>query len=127
MTTKRESPVISPTFKEVGELFSSISDFLHQIHVSQNGSVFIIERNGLLVANSSSQKPYVIDNGKTKRLAAVDSSDCLIQATSKYLLQKLGNFDNIHNQQQLTFDFKGDRQFVKVTPWRDRFGLDWLV
>ncbi|MDM9384181.1 ATP-binding protein [Chlorogloeopsis sp. ULAP01] len=111
----------------VDVLLSSISDFLRQIHVSQNGSVFIIERNGLLVANSSSQKPYVIVNGKTKRLAATDSPDRLIQVTSKYLLQKLGDFDKIQNQQQLTFDFKGDRQFVKVTPWRDRFGLDWLV
>ncbi|WP_026732397.1 sensor histidine kinase [Fischerella sp. PCC 9605] len=108
-------------------LLSNISDFLRQIHVSPNGSIFIIERNGLLVANSSSQKPYVIVNGKTKRLAAADSSNLLIQATAKYLQQHLGDFHKIQDKQQLTFDFKGDRQFVEVTPWRDRFGLDWLV
>ena len=108
-------------------LLSNISDFLRQIQVSQNGSVFIIERNGLLVANSSNQKPYVIVNRKTKRLAATDSRDSLIQATAKYLQQKLGDLQQIQDQQQLTFDFKGDRQFVKVNPWRDQFGLDWLV
>jgi signal transduction histidine kinase len=108
-------------------LLSNISDFLRQIHVSQNSSVFIIERNGLLVANSSNQKPYVIVNRKTKRLAATDSRDPLIQATAKYLQQKLGDLQQIQDQQQLTFDLKGDRQFVKVTPWRDQFGLDWLV
>jgi signal transduction histidine kinase len=108
-------------------LLSNISDFLRQIKVSQNGSVFIIERNGLLVANSSSQKPYVINNGKTKRLAAADSRDPLIQATAKYLQQNLPDLQQTQEQQQLTFDFKGDRQYVKVTPWRDQFGLDWLV
>ncbi|RAM48195.1 MAG: histidine kinase [Hapalosiphonaceae cyanobacterium JJU2] len=108
-------------------LLSNISDFLRQIHVSQNGSVFIIERNGLLVANSSTQKPYAIINGKTKRLAAFDSPDPLIRATAKYLQQKLGDLQQIKQKQQLMFDFKGDRQYVKVTPWRDQFGLDWLV
>ncbi|BAZ65848.1 two-component sensor histidine kinase [Fischerella sp. NIES-4106] len=112
---------------DVDLLLSNISDFLRQIRVSQNGSVFIIEHNGLLVANSSTQKPYVIVNGKTKRLAASDSGDPLIQATAKYLKQKLGDLQQIQEKQQLTFDFKGDRQYVKVTPWRDQFGLDWLV
>ncbi|PLZ66044.1 histidine kinase [Fischerella thermalis WC344] len=108
-------------------LLSNISDFLRQIQINQNDNVFIIERNGLLVANSSNQKPYVIVNRQTKRLAATDSRDPLIQATAKYLQQKLGDLQQIQDQQQFTFDFKGDRQFVKVTPWRDQFGLDWLV
>ncbi|KOP25344.1 histidine kinase [Hapalosiphon sp. MRB220] len=112
---------------DIDLLLSNISDFLRQIYVSQNGSVFIIERNGLLVANSSTQKPYMIVNGKTKRLAASDSRDPLIQATAKYLQQKLGDLQQIQEKQQLMFDFKGDRQYVKVTPWRDRFGLNWLV
>lgn len=60
-------------------------------------------------------------------MAAADSPNPLIQATAKYLQQQLGDFHKIQDKQQLTFDFKGDRQFVEVTPWRDRFGLDWLV
>ncbi|PMB45962.1 histidine kinase [Fischerella thermalis CCMEE 5330] len=112
---------------DIDLLLSNISDFLRQIQINQNDNVFIIERNGLLVANSSNQKPYVIVNGQTKRLAATDSRDPLIQATAKYLKQQLGNLQQIQQQQELTFDFKGDRQFVKVTPWRDQFGLDWLV
>ena len=27
----------------------------------------------------------------------------------------------------MDFEFKGNREFIKVTPWRDEYGLDWLV
>lgn len=108
-------------------LLSSISDFLRTIHASKRGKIFILERNGLLVANSSSNQPYIVVNEKTARLAAVDSADKTIQATAKFLQQKLGNFEQIKEKQQLEFNFNDTREFVEVIPWRDKFGLDWLV
>ncbi|MEA5553835.1 ATP-binding protein [Anabaena cylindrica UHCC 0172] len=108
-------------------LLSNISNFLEKIHVSNNGVIFIIERNGLLIADSSYTKPYKIVNDQTKRITATDSSSPLIRATAQYLQQKPGNLQLIQDPQQLRFNFQGNHQFVQITPWRDQLGLDWLV
>ena len=106
---------------------SQISDFLRKLAVSQSGKIFIIERDGLLVASSSSEQPYKIINNKAERINAVNSSDILIKSTAKYLHQKFGTFQEIKQNQNLQFIQKGDRQFVRTTSWQDEFGLDWLV
>ena len=106
---------------------SQISDFLRKIGVSPSGKIFILERNGLLVASSSREQPFKIINNKAERVNAVNSSDILIQSTAKYLQQKFGTFQDIKQNQNLQFIKKGDRQFVRTTTWQDEFGLDWLV
>ncbi|MDV2991792.1 MAG: Sensor histidine kinase RcsC [Chroococcidiopsis sp. SAG 2025] len=108
-------------------LLSDISDFLRKIHISPSGQVFIIERDGLLIANSGTEKPYKIANKNTYRISAADSQNPKIRATAKYLQQKFGSFKAIQNSQTLNFQLEGDRQFLHVQPWRDRYGLDWLV
>ncbi|AFY87146.1 hybrid sensor histidine kinase/response regulator [Chroococcidiopsis thermalis] len=108
-------------------LLSDISDFLRKIQISPSGQVFIIERDGLLIANSGAEKPYKVVNKSTHRISATDSQNPLIRATAKYLQQKFGSFKAIQNSQVLNFQLKGDRQFLHVQPWRDRYGLDWLV
>jgi signal transduction histidine kinase len=108
-------------------LLSKISDFLKQLTISPSGKVFLLDRDGLIIASSSSETPFVIVNGKAERLSAVNSNDPLIQSTAKYLLQKFNNFKAIAESQQIDFKVKGDRNLVRVSPWQDRYGLDWLV
>lgn len=47
-------------------LLSSISDFLYIIYASKNGKIFILERDGLLIANSSTNQLYRSCNRSTK-------------------------------------------------------------
>ncbi len=108
-------------------LLSKISDYLRIIKISRLGKIFIVERDGLLIANSSPEKPFTTVKGKAQRLNVLNSSDRLIQATAQYLQQKFGNFKQIKDSQKLDFMLGSERQFVQVTPWRDNFGLDWLV
>lgn len=108
-------------------LLSNISNFLENIHFSNNGVIFIIERNGLLVANSGDTKPYNFMEGEVERLAASDSNNPLIQATAKYLRNSQGGFQDITESQEMKFNFQGTKEFVKIAPWRDKLGLDWLV
>ncbi|WP_375499049.1 ATP-binding protein [uncultured Nostoc sp.] len=127
-----DRPIYDKTHKMIGVigadlLLSSISDFLSNLKVSPRAKTFIIERDGLLIANSSSHKPFTLINGKAQRLSALNSSDPLIQATAKYLQHKFGNFKAIKDTQILDFEFKSDREFVHVMNWQDEFGLDWLV
>ena len=112
----------------VDQRLTQISDFLRQLNVSRSGRIFIIERSGLIVASSSSEKPFTIVSEKAQRLAAINSSDRQIQSTAQYLLRHFGgDFNNVKDTQQLDFLLNKERQFVQVLPWKDEWGLDWLV
>jgi signal transduction histidine kinase/CheY-like chemotaxis protein len=106
---------------------SGISDFLQQLKISSTAKTFIIERNGLLIGSSSSEKSFTIVKGAAKRLTANNITDSQIQATAKYLKQKFGDLKTIDKEQELEFEIEGKRQFVRVNSWKDEYGLDWLV
>ncbi|MEG3844885.1 ATP-binding protein, partial [Microcoleus sp. herbarium14] len=111
----------------VDQRLTQISDFLRQLNVSRSGRIFIIERSGLIVASSSSEKPFTIVNEKAQRLSAIKSSDRLIANTAQNLNNRFENFKKIKQSQQLDFLLNKERQFVQVLPWKDEWGLDWLV
>ncbi|NHC35035.1 hybrid sensor histidine kinase/response regulator [Scytonema millei] len=108
-------------------LLANISHFLQQLKISPTARTFIIERDGLLIASSSTEKPFTIINGVAKRLSVLNSSDSQIQATAKHLHQQFGDFQKITGTQKLNFQLQGKEQFIRVTPWQDKFGLNWLV
>ena len=108
-------------------ILSQISKFLNTLDVSPSAKLFIVEKNGLIVANSGKSRPYAIIDGKPQRLQAENSSDELISAATGYIKKSVGGFENIQNKQLLNFQFKGERRFVKVTPWKDQWGLDWRI
>ncbi|MGG6269616.1 ATP-binding protein [Leptolyngbya sp. AN03gr2] len=108
-------------------LLSKIGDFLRSLKASPSGKTFIIERDGLLIASSSTEKPFTLINDKAERLSALKSRDRQIQAAADYLKKQFGDFKNIQSSQELDFVLEHDRQFLRVTPWRDANGLDWLV
>jgi signal transduction histidine kinase/CheY-like chemotaxis protein len=106
---------------------SGISNFLKQLKISPTAKTFIIERDGSLIASSGSEKPFTLDKGVAKRLSVLKSKDSQVQAAAQHLHQKFGNFQNIKTQQKLKLQLKGQSQFLRVTPWRDNYGLNWLV
>jgi signal transduction histidine kinase len=117
---------------DVSLMLSNISQFLGKLNISPSGKVFIVERDGLLIASSNPEKPYKLVKGKAERLNYLNSQDPLIRATAAHLNQNFGSLKQIQERQQIEFKFRtsGDwvqRQFVEITPWRDKYGLDWLV
>lgn len=111
----------------VDHVLSQISQFLAKIRVSDAGKIFVLERNGLLVASSTQEPPFTIKNGKASRLLAVESQEPLIQETTRFLEQQFQALDRIQTGQQLEFFFQRERHFLQVTPWRDPQGIDWLI
>ncbi len=108
-------------------LLSNISNFLNQLNVSPHGKIFIIQRNGLLIANSSLKPNFQVLNGEMKRLSATQINDPVIQATANFLQKQIDNFSAIQKTQEFNFQFQGERHCIHVTPWQDKFGLNWLV
>ncbi|MBD2608877.1 HAMP domain-containing protein [Scytonema hofmannii FACHB-248] len=108
-------------------LLTNISDFLRSTKVSSSGQVFIIERDGMLVGSSSKHSILHKVNGKAQRFSILKSPDPLIRSVASELKKRFKNFQSIQNNQELNITFNGKRQFIQVTPWRDKYGLDWLV
>ncbi|WP_427162661.1 sensor histidine kinase [Aliinostoc sp. HNIBRCY26] len=104
-----------------------LSEFLRRLDVSRSGQVFIMERNGMLIANSSTEQPFTIVNQKIQRLQATDSPDPAVKEIAKQIQQRVHGLESITAPQKLQLKLRGERHFVYVTPWRDQYGLDWLV
>ncbi|MGA9379495.1 MAG: PAS domain S-box protein, partial [Phormidium sp.] len=110
-------------------LLAEFSNFLNQLRFSPTGKVFIIDKSGNLIATSvlseATGTKYV--NGKPTRLPAVNSQDELTRRVSQQLLQKFGSFHNLKDAKQLSLKVNHHWDFVQVTPFKDKYGLDWLV
>jgi len=106
---------------------TNISEFLRHLNVSSSGKTFIVERSGLLIASSTDERPFVVENGKPSRLKATESNDPLILATAEFLQQRFTTLNHLNQPQKLDFIHQGQRQFVQVEPWKDSLGIDWLV
>jgi diguanylate cyclase (GGDEF)-like protein len=105
-------------------LLSSISKFLQGITIGKSGRAFIIDRSGKLVATSSDEASY-----KQQRLGLYISknSNPKIRAISKYLLEYFANLKYINTQKEFEFSYKGERNLLQVTPFKEKHGLDWLI
>jgi diguanylate cyclase (GGDEF)-like protein/PAS domain S-box-containing protein len=108
-----------------------ISDFLEGLEVGQSGQIFIIERNGNLVAASTGENLSPIDpaggGGTRKRLNVLDSRNPRVRQTAAHLMEQFGDLHRIQEMEQTTFWADGEREIVQVTPFSDDLGLDWLM
>ncbi|MEM8642972.1 MAG: hybrid sensor histidine kinase/response regulator, partial [Cyanobacteria bacterium P01_G01_bin.54] len=106
---------------------SKISDFLRSLDISPSAEIFIIERDGNLIANSAEQNPFRLVSGEAQRLSAIDSDTPLIQSVAKYFQNQEGGFATIRGHQELSVEIDGQRNYLQITPWQDELGLDWLL
>lgn len=103
-------------------------NFLKAMEIGRTGHAFVIDRQGNLIS-SSTDEPLMTSpaNGPPQFLQAVNSNEPLVRESASYLSAEFGSFDRILRNQQLTFLLNGRPQFLEVLPFRDRFGLDWLI
>ena len=127
-----------PFFDSTGKLagilttdlaISQISTFLQGLRISDSGAMFLIERSGLMVASSTSEKLYVLNQNQqnAQRLKAIESTVPLVRETAKYLSDRFGDFDKISGSQQIDFTNDGKRHFLQISSLKDKRGIDWLI
>ena len=104
-----------------------IGQFLNSLRVGKSGQAFIIEKNGTLLATSTSEKPFRTRGNKKELFQAEESIDPSTQATAKYVAANFREFKEIKKSYLLNFKIEGKQQFVKVLPFQDGKGLDWLI
>ncbi|WP_244142039.1 ATP-binding protein [aff. Roholtiella sp. LEGE 12411] len=104
-----------------------LSEFLRNLDVSRTGQVFILERNGKLIANSSTHQPFRLIKNDIQRLQATESPDSVVQSIAIQLQQKFNGFNSITETKKLRLNWHKEANLVYVNPWHDEYGLDWLV
>jgi signal transduction histidine kinase/DNA-binding NarL/FixJ family response regulator len=132
MSVPAAIPVLDTQGKFIGAMgidinLAAVSQFLNQLKVGKSGKAFILERSGLLVATSAKENPYRLVNDKAERLKAGETQDKTIQATARYLEQQFSDLNTLQSNQLRITDINGQRHYVKISPWKDDQGLDWLV
>lgn len=125
-------PVYSEHSQLLGVLDTSltltgIGEFLQEMNISPHGQAFIMDRDGMLIASSTIREPYIRSNGELVRLSALECTDPLVRNTAAYLKEKLGSSFTISEKLQMTPVIGGERHFVLVSPFKDAYGLDWLI
>jgi signal transduction histidine kinase len=109
---------------------SQIADFLAELDIGKTGKTFIIERNGLLVASSTNERPFIMldeNPNNAQRLKATDSQETLVRSVAKYLEQSFSSLTQIELRQRFTVLMDRQKHYIEATPLTDEFGLDWLI
>ena len=121
-----------------------LNDFLETLSVTENGQVFVMERDGLLIANSAAEPTYTFSNFRSasaddappitqpeafefRRLTVLESNNPVMRASAQQLEKTFGSLDAIQTAQRLQMDVTGDLHFLHVIPYQDNYGLDWLI
>ncbi len=106
---------------------AKIDDFLSTLNLGNNGKVFIVERDQNLVATSTKQKPFDLDQGQVKRLTIDDVRDPVFQLAAKSLKEKFPDFRQITQPTSLQFFADGELYLLQISPLGNKEGLDWLT
>jgi diguanylate cyclase (GGDEF)-like protein len=111
-----------------GMSLTELSVALHRSQLREADKIFIIERSGALLATSTSERPlwFKVGSDQPQRLLATASHENTIQQTAEQILKRYGQFQQIANPKQFSFNGGGERSYVQVTPYRQN-GLDWLI
>jgi len=113
-----------------------VASFLDSLEVGRTGQVFIIDRQGLLIASSTGETPFKQNlnsdylknlNPQEWRMAAQNSKNSLTQASVNFLLTRVKNLQQIQHNKKFEFDFHHNRHFLQVNPIKHKFELDWLI
>jgi signal transduction histidine kinase/CheY-like chemotaxis protein len=104
-----------------------IGQFLNSLKIGKSGQAFIIERNGTLLATSTSEKPFRTKDDKKELFKAEDSVDPYTQYTARYITAHFRELNEIKQSYLFNFEIEGKREFIKVLPFQDGKGLDWLI
>lgn len=130
--------LVTPSYDSSGNLelvlgvsisLDEISNYLSQLEVARSGEVFIIEKNGKLVASSTGKKVYGLNpnSRKFEQFEAVNIMDTLVQTATKQLLQDFSELAAISSEHRTRFILDGEAYFAQVKAYSSGPGLEWLI
>ncbi|HEY9615786.1 MAG TPA: adenylate/guanylate cyclase domain-containing protein [Microcoleaceae cyanobacterium] len=108
---------------------NQIRDFLSTLKIGRTGQVYIVEPTGNLVSTSLKDQPlWKKVKSDLVRVRAIDSQNPLMRSSFTFLSHQFNKLESIRQDYQLDFvTADGQRQFLQVSPFTDKQGLNWLI
>lgn len=108
---------------------ADISRFLARLEVGKTGEVYILDRDGYLIATSAPDALFQshAEGQNPRRLLAQNSPTDLIRQSTTYLQERLGSWQQVQTAAQYDVVIEGQTQFLQVTPLTTVPGIDWIV
>lgn len=109
---------------------NTLQDFLRDLELSDGAEVFIMERDGTLIATTTPDQPLYTETetGETERINILNVESPKLQAIAQKLHEFYGeSWQNVAQKEQFTKRVEGTQQFVGVMPLQDGYGIDWVV
>lgn len=107
---------------------STVSQFLEDLNVSSNGLVFVVDRNGQLIASSDpAARPLIEPSSPSQARLAGLSPNPKIRAAVVAIHDQFGSIAQANQVRQFDLVVDGAREFAQIMPYRDARGLDWRI
>jgi PAS domain S-box-containing protein len=109
-----------------------LSDFLHRLEASRVGQVLILDQDSRLIATSTQEKPYTTGDeikqpNQFRQLKIDESQNDLTRSLGIYLRNHPTLWSNSTHPQSMEFRHRGESYYVRITPFQDRYGLNWRI
>ena len=105
-----------------------ISQYLNSLKISKTGQVFIVDRNGNLIATSTTERPFREKGTAKERLPATESQNEITRSIATAIKTRFPTIGSVLTPQTFrAADRRNNPQFIRVAPFRDAQGLDWVV
>lgn len=114
-------------------VLSHLGDFLKslntQLNTAQNQDqrIYIIDRQGKIVATSTSHPPFVQQGNQLQQIAATQFQDAVTQQSAQKIIQAVGSLKALQNSHTVNAQLNHQRYFLQITPFFQKDGLDWLI
>lgn len=115
-----------------------IYNYLRSVRTTDNSEIFIIDRQGRLIADSTGHNQYLEDlvphhqvpepsTGTLPQSSVAESANSLVSQAGQFITQDPQALDRFEAGNLQSFRWEGDRYFLRVLPYADGQGLDWLI
>lgn len=114
---------------------SHFNQFLSRLKVGKTGQSFVMDRQGLLVATSSGEIPFIRKDDPTyeesvevekRRLSVLVSHNPVTRAGAKAILGRYHAFEKAGQADRFDFEYQNQRYFIQMIPVKKN-NLDWLT
>jgi PAS domain S-box-containing protein len=107
---------------------SAIHTMLRQSLASPNSAIFLIDQAGQLVASSTElPRPIAAEHDAGRLPLASEAGDPIISAALTALDHTPEALVSSNSARSFSFTVRGERQLAQATPYRDAYGLQWLI
>ncbi len=99
-----------------------IDRFLSDLEISNSGEAFILNSDGQMLASSEVSSSLDDEPSPNKK-----SDLRLVDSTKNFLLTQIVDLNSIAEPQTLRFKAGKAKNILQVSPYSDRYGLNWFV